>query len=737
MEAAGLAVGVVGFGLQLATTLQVYIEGVAGVDDRLRELSFDVASTASTLKQLQDMLEADKAAVAANESAALDQNNNDTQNPTIFAAEGIRDIQSLSRRAEKVYKGIIRIIVRASSPASSRSKEFATNIGMSDLSVTRLTQLGRDLKWPWLEPRVKKCQDELRWLKMDLLLHLSIAALAKSRLVKPSQQADVDNPDDEAAIETVADRLIALRAVYRKTALEGRKTKEVPSGDTTKPMTPAIDTPLLGVYGIEDTPRTQDGERDESWHLNALPTRVKNSTGHIEEPEPIPQGLLSAAQAFPPSFPQSPPSDPSSHQRKPSSVCHPDLTPEETAPPVSRSSSPSEEVETIRDTEHTHTASVHERREPDKLQGAHNSRSLSKRLHRLWSRNATRDSKETDLDEFHAIEAWVLRMEGYYYEPLPFDRTRLEERVRKARRDSRLSVWDQFQSLTATQRGYVLAAINETSQLDARVRSYLSHEIRNLKLGNHQNHQNDTVVYLGVSEEEELVYVTDAVKRTWQLPHGIFYDWSNVLSHIRRLHVGINRPHLQRMIQNGDFDLCAESRIFVPSDSCQHLVKPGARLEIVLRPESHDTTAAQVPWPRTVDSSPLPLAGVCCMKSAGSESASVPILNELGELDWALGDAFDLEAPLNNVHYPSNDGPPAFPANPQLLGRSMSRTDSRTEDTRTYSGAEEEDFFGFDDERDDEPGQPDDGNQSRELDVEELLDRWTNAGKRHAATSAL
>ncbi|KAL2672811.1 hypothetical protein Neosp_013527 [[Neocosmospora] mangrovei] len=219
MEAVGLAVGVVGLGLQLATTLQTYVEGVAGAEDRLRELSFDVASTASTLKQLEDMLDADKAAA---ETRSSDQGLNSV---TIFTDRGRRDIYSLSRRCEKVYQGILRVIVGASVPSSAKGKAIARNFGLSDLTATRLAQFGLGLKWPWVEPRVKACQEELRWLKIDLLLHLQVATFAKIYMRGSSNQAE--NSDDESALEAVAERLIAQRAVYRKAALEGRHQRKV------------------------------------------------------------------------------------------------------------------------------------------------------------------------------------------------------------------------------------------------------------------------------------------------------------------------------------------------------------------------------------------------------------------------------------------------------------------------------------------------------------------------------
>jgi hypothetical protein len=53
-------VGIVGFRLQLATTLQTHIEAVLEAAEMLRDITFEVASTASALKQLQDITDDDK-----------------------------------------------------------------------------------------------------------------------------------------------------------------------------------------------------------------------------------------------------------------------------------------------------------------------------------------------------------------------------------------------------------------------------------------------------------------------------------------------------------------------------------------------------------------------------------------------------------------------------------------------------------------------------------------------------
>ena len=60
LGAAGSIVGIVAFGLQLATTLQTYVEAATEAGKRLRDIAFDINSPASALKQLQNIIDADQ-----------------------------------------------------------------------------------------------------------------------------------------------------------------------------------------------------------------------------------------------------------------------------------------------------------------------------------------------------------------------------------------------------------------------------------------------------------------------------------------------------------------------------------------------------------------------------------------------------------------------------------------------------------------------------------------------------
>ncbi|KAM0325503.1 hypothetical protein ACHAQA_007490 [Verticillium albo-atrum] len=207
MEVVGLAVGVVGLGLDLSTRLQTYIEGVKDAGDRLSELASDVSATASTVQQLASLLEDDRTAVVAGKQpqAAVgvqDSHNQPSGEPDeesiesrlplpnlqlLFTDEGRWATEAALRRCKKTYDAIVTILVSATADSAGRTQALLSNVGLSDLTAAKLARLKTKAKWPWLEPRVKACLKQLKAVKLDLLLNLHIANLAKHKLSHQSQ----------------------------------------------------------------------------------------------------------------------------------------------------------------------------------------------------------------------------------------------------------------------------------------------------------------------------------------------------------------------------------------------------------------------------------------------------------------------------------------------------------------------------------------------------------------------
>lgn len=159
----GSIVGIVAFGLKLGTTLQTYVELALEVEECLGEIIFDINATAGALGQLQDIIDIDK-------RAAKEQNR-----PLIFKDAGLNEIQALALKCEKVYKTIIVLVHKA----SSEPKKPLAQEAIDPQLLSKPFNIVRRLRWPWLEPRVARCHEQLRWLKVSLLLNLQIAHLAQ------------------------------------------------------------------------------------------------------------------------------------------------------------------------------------------------------------------------------------------------------------------------------------------------------------------------------------------------------------------------------------------------------------------------------------------------------------------------------------------------------------------------------------------------------------------------------
>lgn len=159
VRAAGSIVAIVAFGMQLATTIHTYMDTVDEADQRLRDIVFDVNVTVSALKQLDVIIQKDK--------------DNDTGS-TVLKEEGVRDIENLASKCRQVYQNIIKLLHKA----NGKEPVISVSEWMINPSLPRPLSTLEKLRWPWLAPRISRCHDELRWLKISLLLALQMTNLA-------------------------------------------------------------------------------------------------------------------------------------------------------------------------------------------------------------------------------------------------------------------------------------------------------------------------------------------------------------------------------------------------------------------------------------------------------------------------------------------------------------------------------------------------------------------------------
>jgi hypothetical protein len=159
---------VVSVGLHLATTLQTYITAFHEAGEDFGDIVLNITSTASALTQLQRIIDSDKA-VETDQSPGK-----------VFKNEGREHIMALAAQCRKVYNAIPVLVILAGH--SKRRWKAKLPLDYQEMPPFEISSISHNLQWPWLEPWIKRCQEQLEWLEINLLLILQLAALAQVQI---------------------------------------------------------------------------------------------------------------------------------------------------------------------------------------------------------------------------------------------------------------------------------------------------------------------------------------------------------------------------------------------------------------------------------------------------------------------------------------------------------------------------------------------------------------------------
>ncbi|KAK0625784.1 hypothetical protein B0T14DRAFT_508586 [Immersiella caudata] len=179
------------YGLRLATALDTFAAMAKDVRELLDPLAVEVHATTSALRQLHQTLRDDQA--AAEKQGRLH----------AYKSEGTAEVHLISEQCDRVYRLIIALLHRArESKGKSEDddktqplKPLNTKVEPGSLSLFNVFSNSWDDQSEWLEPRILRCREQLRWLKTGLLMHLQLASLAKLHLdhgPRPSGAFDLE-----------------------------------------------------------------------------------------------------------------------------------------------------------------------------------------------------------------------------------------------------------------------------------------------------------------------------------------------------------------------------------------------------------------------------------------------------------------------------------------------------------------------------------------------------------------
>jgi hypothetical protein len=127
LGAASSIVGIVGFGLQVATTLQTYAEATFEADDRIRDIANDISATASALQRLQAVIVRDD---------KLPQGR-------LFSVEGLKVVNKIASQCDAVFTRIVELLNKAGKPGGQlSSSERAKDLKLSTLGSFKMAVVG-------------------------------------------------------------------------------------------------------------------------------------------------------------------------------------------------------------------------------------------------------------------------------------------------------------------------------------------------------------------------------------------------------------------------------------------------------------------------------------------------------------------------------------------------------------------------------------------------------------------
>lgn len=182
------AVGIVGFGIQVAQILQKQAEETKGAKDQVEQIVVEIRATTKGLDNLKQFLIED---------------GNDCHNAT-FNEEGRLEVSYIIRHCNTVFRNITVLVAKAGNGVLSqvdlfqrRMEDEHKKLGDNEESNVKLEiELSNldHLLWPWRLPKIQQYLADMDRLKLSLVLILSVANLAKTKKQRAIKANDESVP---------------------------------------------------------------------------------------------------------------------------------------------------------------------------------------------------------------------------------------------------------------------------------------------------------------------------------------------------------------------------------------------------------------------------------------------------------------------------------------------------------------------------------------------------------------
>ncbi|KAK4466354.1 hypothetical protein QBC42DRAFT_327728 [Cladorrhinum samala] len=563
-------------GLKLAATLHTYIQLCFDGKVYFKDLLHEISATATVLQQLHGMIETDSAAAAEVQSR-----------PQLFRQSGLEEIRELASKCGRIYKNIIVVIQKAAHKGPKPYQE------PGDVDPTyllkSLTSL-RTMDYNWLEEPLDCCQEQLKWLKIMLLVDVQLAHLAHLHL-DTSGSRPTGTFDRELGLRAAAEKLWHRQAYLgRKMGKKWEREHKEQDDDQTSVTT--SDTATTSDTESERSVRFPDNSGPASTGpLPPMPTFSPKS----KKKRPDQVSICSTAigdqdivvEVYPPKAELKAmglSGTPSPADDSPDGALPKKTLPEDGKENQVNGSTPDPQ-DADKGGEATETSNDPLPMNKDTELALLSSGLFSSRLPRLLQRWSgaifgSRGGSDSTLfdSESHDLEVWavpaVVPTTGLIMR-VPFGHKALKKALQRVLRNSKDGPLGVFTGMTQTQQA-IIEAVRQTANLRGpQARTCVGyHEIKR------ENQEPTCLVFFSLSQPDLPIRLKDAVGRMHEIPFDVGSNWEGIRNYITEAFQGFSPPLLTN-VQNGQYDLIKESTglVVIPSVWAAS-VKPGQKLEM-------------------------------------------------------------------------------------------------------------------------------------------------------------
>ncbi|RBQ79395.1 hypothetical protein FVER53590_12191 [Fusarium verticillioides] len=182
-------------GTSLASKLNLHSEGCRKSRQRLPKLVSLVNSTASTIRQIHDLIQ---------------------QNDKVFTEACVKDINLFAAKCRAIYVGVLTLIAKKTQSVSGDKDVKTVSAEQMEELLACLANMSvwRTEAWNWLEPRFKICQQELKQVKFELVLRYLLGSIARLQM-----ETMIRSPgawENENSLRCFAENVAERRVMYYK-----------------------------------------------------------------------------------------------------------------------------------------------------------------------------------------------------------------------------------------------------------------------------------------------------------------------------------------------------------------------------------------------------------------------------------------------------------------------------------------------------------------------------------------